>query len=123
MKNKIIKIKETVRRIWAIKTIILIATLVTVIVWQNFADRLPQVTWADTIVVKNEQPAETTCPKTYIECLEDEYMVSRVQEILNSPEFKAKAELEARLELNAMTLQSAQEAEEKYRLLSRKGGG
>jgi len=122
MKNKIIKIKETICRIWAIRTIILVATLVTVIVWQNFSDRLPQIVWADTITVTNEQ-ATPVCNKEYIECLESEYMAKRVDEILNSPEFRAKAELEAKLELNAMTLESAQEAEEKHSLLNRKGGG
>lgn len=121
MKNKIIKIKETVRRIWAIRITILVATLVTVIVWQNFSDRLPQIVWADTIVATNEQPEET-CTKTYMECLEDKYMSTRVDELLNSPEFRAKAELEARLELNDITLQSAQDAKEKYSLLIRKGG-
>jgi len=122
MKNKIIKIKETIRRIWAIKTTILVATLVTVIVWQNFSDRLPTIVWYDEIVATNEQ-ATAVCDKEYIECLESEYMAKRVDEILSSPEFRAKAELEARLELNAMTLQSAQEAEEKHSLLNRKGGG
>jgi hypothetical protein len=103
MKNKIIKIKETIRRIWAIRITILVATLVTVIVWQNFSDRLPQIVWADEIVVKNEQAEDVVnCAADDIHCMTSAWVELRADELLASPEWRQKARLEAMLEANQM---------------------